>query len=197
MSDLESHWLAEILAYLGRSLTGDAVWRRKASRSFPRLKSDPKAEGQCKPMGETPFVHKSREAFRKLPGSSDLSQPRKELYRELVVDSASDPLNERHCWTTEKICSHWNWAPGSSSLNHSEFSLTWRIARNALPLLGLNFRPGLADMPDCACCGSGLEETAERAFYYCVRVRPFQDHVGEWTVRIDPSCSCCSTLVTS
>ena len=42
MLDLESHWLAERLAYLGRSLTRDAVWRRKTSRTFPRLKSDPK-----------------------------------------------------------------------------------------------------------------------------------------------------------
>ena len=46
MPDLESHWLAERLAYLGRSLTGNAVWRRKASRTFPLLKSDPKAEGR-------------------------------------------------------------------------------------------------------------------------------------------------------
>ena len=53
MPDLESHWLAERLAYLGRSLTGDAVWRRKANRTFPRLKSDPKAEGRRKPLGET------------------------------------------------------------------------------------------------------------------------------------------------
>ena len=53
MPDLESHWLAERLAYLGRSLTVDAVWRRKVSRTFPRLQSDPKAEGQRKPMGET------------------------------------------------------------------------------------------------------------------------------------------------
>ena len=35
-------------------------------------------------------------------------------------------------------------------------------------------------------CGSGLEETAEHAFYYCERVRPFWDHVGEWTARIEP-----------
>ena len=46
MPDLESHWLAEILAYLGRSLTGDTMWRRKASWTFPRLKLDPKAEGR-------------------------------------------------------------------------------------------------------------------------------------------------------
>ena len=32
----------------------------------------------------------------------------------------------------------------------------------------------------------GLEETAEHAFSYCERVRPFWDHVGEWTARIEP-----------
>ena len=58
MPDLESHWLAERLAYLGRSFTRDAVWRQKASRTFPRLKSDPKAEGRRKPLGEALFVRK-------------------------------------------------------------------------------------------------------------------------------------------
>ena len=100
MPDLESHWLAERLAYLGRALTGDAVWRLKASRTFPRLKSDPKAEGRRRPLGETLFVRECRTALRNLLGSSDLSRPRKELYRELVVGSASDPLSERHGWTT-------------------------------------------------------------------------------------------------
>ena len=184
--DLESHWLAERLAYLGRSLTGDSVWRRKVSRTFPRLKSDPKAEGRRKSLGETWFVRECRKALRNLHGSSDLSRPRKELYRELVVGSASDPLSERRGWTAEEIRSHWNWTPGSSFLNNSEFSLTWRLVRNALPLLGLNFRAGLADMLDCTRCGSGLEETAEHAFYYCERVRPFWDHVVEWTARIEP-----------
>ena len=60
MPDLESHWLAERLAYLGRSLTGDAVWRRKASRTFPRLQSDPKAEGRRKPLGEALSVRECR-----------------------------------------------------------------------------------------------------------------------------------------
>ena len=121
-----------------------------------------------------------------LLGSCDLSRLRKELYRELVVGSASDPLSERRGWTAVEIRSHWNWAPGSSFLNNSEFSLTWQLARNALPLLGSDFRAGLADMPDCACCSSGLEETAEHAFYYCVRFRLFWNHVGEWTARIEP-----------
>ena len=85
MPDLESHWLAKRLAYLGRSLTGNAVRRRKASETFPRLQSDPKAEGRRKPIGETPFVHECRAALRNLLGSSDLSRPLKELYRELVV----------------------------------------------------------------------------------------------------------------
>ena len=185
MPDLESYWLAERFAYLGRALTGDAVWRLKASRTFPRLKSDPKAEDRRRLLGETLFVRECRMALRNLLGSSDLSRPRKELYRELVVGSASDPLSERRGWTMEEIHSHWNWAPGSSFLNNSKFSLTWRLVRNALPLVGLNYKAGLADMPDCARCSSGLEETAEHAFYYCERVRPFWDHVGEWTARIE------------
>ena len=45
---------------------------------------------------------------------------------------------------------------------------------------------GLADKPDCLSCGSGLEETALRAFYNCERIRPFSSHVREWTVHIDP-----------
>ena len=118
--DLESHWLAERLAYLGRSLTGDAVWRWKASRIFPCLQSDPKAEDRRKPMDEALFVRECRAALRNLLGSSDLSRPRRELYRELVVGSASDPLSEWHGWTAEEIRSHWNWAPGSSFLNNSE-----------------------------------------------------------------------------
>ena len=93
------------------------------------------------------------------------------------MDSTSDPLSEQHSWRAEEIRSHWNWTPGSSFLNNSEFSITWRLAQNALPLLGLNFRPGLADMPDCARC---LEETAEHT-YYCKRVHPFWNHVKEWT----------------
>ena len=137
-------------------------------------------------MGETPFFRECRVALRNLSGSSDLSRPRKELYWELEEGSASDPLSERHSWTAEEISSHWNWATGSSFLNNSEFSFTWRLARNTLPLLGLNFRAGLEDMPDCARCSSGLEETAEHTFYYCKRVRPFWDHVREWTAHIEP-----------
>ena len=102
------------------------------------------------------------------------------------MGSASDSLSERRGWTVEEVRFHWNWALGSGFFNNSEFSLTWQFARNALPLLGLNFRVGLADMPDCARCCSGSEETAVHAFYYCQRVRPFWDHVVEWTARIEP-----------
>ena len=41
-------------------------------------------------------------------------------------------------------------------------------------------------MPDCARYGSVLEEMAGHAFYYYKRVRPFWDHVGEWTAHIEP-----------
>ena len=86
----------------------------------------------------------------------------------------------------EEVQLHWNWVPGSSFLYKSEVSLTWQLTRNALPPFGLNYKAGLADMPDCPCCGSGLEEMAEHAFYYCKRVRPFWNRVGEWTARIEP-----------
>ena len=102
------------------------------------------------------------------------------------MGSTSDPLSEWRGWMVEEIRSHWNWAPGSSFFNNSKFLLTWRLVRNALPFVGLNYKAGLADMLDCICCSSGLEETAEHAFYYCEQVRLFWDHVGEWTVRIGP-----------
>ena len=169
MPDLMSHWLAERLAYLGRSLSGDVVWRRKASRIFPCLKSDPKAEGRRKPRGEALFVYCT--ALRnQWPFTAS----------ERTISGTRGGLDG------EEVCSHWNWAPSSGFLNISEFSLTWQLARNVLPLLGLNFRVGLVDIPDCARCCSGLKETAEHAFYYCQRVRLFWDHVGEWTARIEP-----------
>ena len=48
------------------------------------------------------------------------------------------------------------------------------------------YRSFIADMSDCPCCGSGLEETALHAFYNCEHVRPFWSHVEEWTARISP-----------
>ena len=186
MPDLESHLLAERLAYLGRSLTSDAVWSLKVGVAFPDLRLCPEAESRRRPRDEPPFVIECRRALRNLPRSSDLSWTRKELYRGLVVGSASDPLVERLGWSAEEIRSEWNWAPGSGFLSNSEFSLTWRLARNALALNDWAYRACIADMPDCPRCGSGLEETALHAFYYCERVRPFWSHVEEWTARISP-----------
>ena len=104
MPDLESHWLAERLAYLGRSLTTDAVWGLKLRDGFSRLRSN------RRPRGDTLFTRECRRAIRNLPQSSDLSRSRKELYRELVAGSASDPLVERLGLSAEGIRSLWNWA---------------------------------------------------------------------------------------
>ena len=84
MPDLENHWFAERLTFLGRSLSTEAVWRRKAKDTFLRFKTDPKAEGWRKPRGEAPFAWECCKALRNFPWSSDLSLSRKELYRELV-----------------------------------------------------------------------------------------------------------------
>ena len=92
-------------------------------------------------MGKALFVCECREALHILSGSSDLSRPRKELYQDLVVGSTSDHLEDQLGWSMEEVYSHWNWAPGSGFLNN------WLFAQNVLPLLGLNFKAGLADKP--------------------------------------------------
>ena len=104
----------------------------------------------------------------------------------IVVGSTSDPLVERLGWLIEEIHSQWNWAPGLGFLNNSEFSLTWWLAWNVLALNNWAYRVCIVDMPDCPHCGSGLEETALHAFYYCERVRLFWSHVKEWTACISP-----------
>ena len=179
MPNLESHRLAERLAYLGRSLTTEVVWSLKVRVAFPNLRLCPSAD-------EPPFVIECRRALRNLPRSSDLSWTRKELYRGLVVGSASDPLVELLGLSAVEIRSQWNWASGSGFLNNSKFSLTWRLARNALAPNDWVYRACLADMPDCARCSSGLEETALHAFYHCEWVCTFWSHVEEWTTRISP-----------
>ena len=153
---------------------------------FPRLRFNPKAESRCRPRDETRFSIECRRALRNLPRSSDLSWPRKKLYHGLVEGSVSDHLEKRLGWSLGEIRSQWNWAPGSSFLNNSEFSLTWRLARNALARRDWAYRACLTDLSDCPRCSSGLEETALHAFYYCERVRPLWSHVEEWTARISP-----------
>ena len=76
MPDLESHWLAERLTHLDRSLSSDTVWGQKVKDVFLYLESDHKAEVRRKPKGAAPFT---RKALSKLPRSSDLSRSRKEL----------------------------------------------------------------------------------------------------------------------
>ena len=99
--DLESHWLTERLAFLSRSLTTDAVYRRKVERAFLCLKSNPEAV-----VGQG-VKHRisSNKAFCKLPVSNDLSRSQKELYRDQVEDSVSDPRG----LSREDVHSQWNW----------------------------------------------------------------------------------------
>ena len=88
MPDLESHWLAEKLAFLGRSLSGGVMWARRVWVAVPRLAANLKAEDRR----EVLFLFECRKVLRKL---LRLFQSRKELYRELVVGTVSDPLVER------------------------------------------------------------------------------------------------------
>ena len=103
-----------------------------------------------------------------------------------MVGSISDPFMDRLSWSMGRFAHSGIGRQIRTAWTTSEFSLTWQLARNALPLFVLNLKAGLVDMPDCHCCSSGLEETAEQAFYYCERVRLFWYHVGEWTTHVEP-----------
>ena len=59
--------LTEKLAYLGRSLTKDTVWGLKLRDAFPRLSSNPEAEGRRRPRDETPFTRECRKAKQPTP----------------------------------------------------------------------------------------------------------------------------------
>ena len=76
MPDLESHWLAKRLAFLGRSLTNDTEWGQKVKKAFLRLKSNPKAESCRKPKSEAPFFAECCKLLRNLSWSTDLSRSR-------------------------------------------------------------------------------------------------------------------------
>ena len=124
MPDWEGHWLAEKLAFLGRSLSGHAVWKHKVKEAFPDLVSNPKVESRHSQRADALFLIEYYKALCKLPWSNDLSQSWKELYQELVVGTTSDLLMERLNWSVEKIHSQWDWGSGLSFLNKSKFSLT-------------------------------------------------------------------------
>ena len=99
MPDLESHRLAERLAYLGQS----TVIRLKMRDAFPRLEFNPKAKGHLQPKGNAPFASECCKPLRNLPGSSDLSRSQKKLYLELVVGSTLDLLMEWLGWSLEEV----------------------------------------------------------------------------------------------
>ena len=146
------------------------MWKRKLEVAFLDLASNPKAEDRRWPRGEALFFVKYRNTLLKLPRFSDLSRSRKELYRELMVSTASDPLVEQLGWSLEEIRFQWNWAPGSSFLNNSMFSLTWWLAWNPLPLRDWTFKAGLADMPDYP---ATVEEWKKRIFTHSTTASGF------------------------
>ena len=118
--------------------------------------------------------------------------PRPKVHRVALIQSLSkffgmiesrwfalDPLLVLLGWSLEEIHAEWIWALASGFLNNSEFSLTWCLARNALPLSYWAFKAGLIDTPNYLRCGNDQEEMTKHAFYDCERVRPFWIQVEE------------------
>ena len=172
------------LAYLGLFLLKDTVWRWKATLFLP-LSQTQKLKVN---VGGWAKHHLSVNAVRPFETILDpvtiISLKRN--YQDLVLGSALDPLGNWLGRSIEGFHLQWNWAPSLGFLNNSEFLLTWWLAQNAFPLFSVNYKAGLADMPDCPHSGIDLEETTEHAFYYCERVCPFWNHVGEWTAHVEP-----------
>ena len=187
MPDLAAHRDAERLTFLYRSLTQENAWKKKVKAAFPVLLRSNKVEARRRPREESRFLAECRSALRRLPQSSDCSWPRRALYRAIVEGTGTDPLVERLGSSLEEVRSSWNWAPGAGFLNNSEFSLTWRLARNALPVASVLYKADMAVLPFCTRCNSGEEETVEHAFFNCCKVRPFWEYVNEVTARIAPN----------
>ena len=143
------------------------------------------------PWSEALFACECCKALHNLPGSSDLSWSRKELYWELVVGSALNHLMERLSWSLEEFRYQWNWAPGLGFLNNFEFSLIWRLARNALPLADWAFKADLADMPDCLRCGSVLEEQLCKPSTTASGFARFEVTSGIGWLALIPNSLCC------
>ena len=137
MPSLKCHRDAERLAFLGRTLAeeADTPWALRVGILFPDLKEYPGLEGRRRPRGESAFYRECRLALpRMLRCEKDLTCPRKTLYQGLVVGAASDRLQERLELSRKENHSLWSWAPGCDYLSNHEFSITWRVARNALYL---------------------------------------------------------------
>ena len=126
MPDRECHWFAERFTLLGRSLTAETVWKARLRWILPIFRQTPWLKAAVSQGVKQCCLSRTVRSFV----SSDHSWPRKELYCDLVVVDASDPIVEWLGWSPEEIHSQWNWVSGSHFLNNS---FTWRLARNALP----------------------------------------------------------------
>ena len=114
---------------------------------FPKLAFIADTKVRCKQKSKAKFLTECRRAPAQVQW----------LYQsaEIVVGSTLDAQVERLDWFLEEV--HF--------LNNSEFSLTWRLAQNVLPLFDLAFKADLVDLRYCFRCNRGMEEIAVQTFY--------------------------------
>lgn len=76
--------------------------------------------------------------------------------------------------------------PGSYFLTKSEFSLTWRLAENALLVNDMRFRRGRQmNRSSSGDAVSDPEVTAKHSFYHCPRDFPLLEYVGDLIARME------------
>lgn len=141
------------LTFLSRMIAGNPVWGPCALDGFRGLREGSlhcTAEARRRPTRETTFLHEYQIALAKIPQTT--KRKRKILYHSLAKEAARDPLCQPLDLLEENLRSHWYLTPATELYTSSEFSLTWCLTRDALPVNGISFRVGVAEWPDCGRC---------------------------------------------
>ena len=187
MPSVQAHLDAARLAFLAKASNEDheTLWGQKVGALFPRLYTHPGVESRRRPRYESEFLRECRLALGRMPAFCDLSTPRRILYHRLVEGSANDNLEKRLGYWKPEIYCHWSWAPGAGYLDNSEFSLTWRVARNLCPLRDRDAKVDKEISDRCVRCLTE-KESVEHAFFRCDNVRLLWRYVDQLIDRMAP-----------
>ena len=90
------------------------VYEKYTTHGDWSLRSNLEAKSQYRSRGEVLFLKEYREVLHKLHWSSDLSQPQKIVYQDLVEVAISDPFVKQFGWSLGEVWFQWNWVSGLS-----------------------------------------------------------------------------------
>lgn len=151
-----------------------------------------RSHSKIKPRSQEPFLSECHQALHVTPRSTDFSRFSKTLYRRLVERVASDPLRGRLSLSLAarlvvgELRSFWFGAPVEEYLTNPEFSFTQRLMRKAVRFSNINFKAGLAEMPDSSPVRSWLRGNVWVRLFPLSAGDSFWDQVDDLAAPIDP-----------